>query len=691
MREKKSLLNWGILEIKRVLQKTSAPHLAYFFVDLKNKSVEFSKHLLSMGLPFVDTFYPSYDAILKFIEKKEAAMLKQFLKMRRDGLTEETSFNFTIQFPDQMSLRLRCTAFCVERTPDKPGFLVGTLEDITRDFNNHLIMDACLDGSYIRIPSEKRASFSGRLFKWLKIEESANGDIPTLLRDYVLPDDLPHYDAYMTRIEAPYSGEAYTNSQVEFRVRDQDGKCIWICSRNHVFYDNNNYPRLIVGGFIQAKREDTHRQFVKTTNETCYLTGLPNQNRLASDLQKNPHVADTSGFLLLIYTNIASATTALGYETANLFLKELACILRQNANQGSILYRTDNDCFSLLMPDTTAECAQAQMERYHAVSGAPFVHKDIHYSYDISMAALEYSKDDFQTDECFLKMSLARKKLKMEKTRQTAILDDGAFHSYNEKSFMENRLRKSIQNNMKGFFLVYQPFVQASNGRYIGAEALLRWKDRDGKIIPPMEFIPILENSGLMDYVGKWVFQTAANQCKQWINKGFPSDFYISINATAEQFSNDVFARDVLRHLKKIDLPTQNITIEITESMLMLDFHHGLKHLNTLKSNGVRLAIDDFGTGYSSLSYLKNLPADKIKIDRSFIKDIEHDAYAREFVEIIIKITRSVGRKVCVEGVETFAQAASLRNMMADIFQGYLFGKPQSPEEFEANFFPSTG
>lgn len=691
MREKQSVSSWNVVEIKRVLEKTRAPNLTYFFIDLGTKSIEFSRHLLSMGLPFVDTYYPRYDSILKFVEKKEATMLKHFLKMRRDGLTEEPFFYFTVQFPDRMSLRLRCTAFCVDRTPDQPGFLVGTLEDVTREFNNTLIINACLDGSYVRIPSQKSSSFSGNLFRWLLVDEKSNCDVFEVLRDFVLPDDLSHYDAYVTQLESPYSSESSVNSQVEFRIRDLDESIIWVCSRNHVFYDVNNQPNLMIGGFIQAKKQHAPRQFVKTTNEICYLTGLPNQNHLAKDLRKKTDITEKNGFLLLIYTNIVNIMSTLGYETTNLFLKELACILKQNAAPESILYRTDNDCFSLLIPNGTAESVQEQMKRYHAVSGAPFIHKDVHYSYDISMAALEYNKDDLQADECFLKMSLARKKLKMEKTRQTTILDDGAFHTYNEKSFMEGQLRKSIQNNMRDFFLVYQPFVQASNGHYIGAEALLRWRDRDNNVVPPIEFIPILENSGLMDYVGRWVFQTAANQCKLWLEKGFPSNFYVSVNATAEQFSNDVFARDVLRHLKKIELPPQNITIEITESMLMLDFRHGLKYLNMLKSNGIRLAIDDFGTGYSSLSYLKNLPADKIKIDRSFIKDIEHDDYAREFVEIIIKIARSVGKKVCVEGVETFSQAASLRNMLADIFQGYLFGKPQPPSDFEVNFFPSAG
>lgn len=202
----------------------------------------------------------------------------------------------------------------------------------------------------------------------------------------------------------------------------------------------------------------------------------------------------------------------------------------------------------------------------------------------------------------------------------------------------------------------------------------------------PTVFIPILENLGLMDKVGEWVFQQSANQCKEWLDKGFDPDFYVSVNVSTPQLNNKKFSSKFLNYLKEICLPTKNIVIEITESVLMMDFQHGMKQLNALKKHGVKLALDDFGTGYSSLSYLRHLPVDEVKIDNSFIQDIESNAFSREFVASIIKITQSIGRVACLEGVESSYQMELLKQMDCDIFQGFLFGRPENPLNLEHLF-----
>lgn len=248
---------------------------------------------------------------------------------------------------------------------------------------------------------------------------------------------------------------------------------------------------------------------------------------------------------------------------------------------------------------------------------------------------------------------------------------------------MENNLREAISNHE--FELFYQPQIHIESGELIGVEALIRWNHKELGSIPPLEFIPLAEESNLIKPIGEWVLQTACAQAKKWQDMGY-SNLTMAVNLSARQLDDKHFVQTLKKMLKSIQNKSSCLEIEITETSVMNspDKMHDI--LNEIKMLDVKLAMDDFGTGFSSLSYLRRFPFDKIKIDRSFITDITHNTEDAAIVKSIIELSHSLNKTVIAEGVETLAQAKKLTTFNCDEIQGYLISKPLSAAQFEENF-----
>jgi EAL domain-containing protein (putative c-di-GMP-specific phosphodiesterase class I) len=217
--------------------------------------------------------------------------------------------------------------------------------------------------------------------------------------------------------------------------------------------------------------------------------------------------------------------------------------------------------------------------------------------------------------------------------------------------------------------LHFQPLVRFADGGISGCEALLRWEHRNGSYIPPSEFIPIAEETGLIGPLGEWVLRTACTEAATW-----PEDMKVAVNVSPAQFS-DTLVQTVVSALASAGLPPHRLELEITEAVLIRDDSAALEVVRQLRALGVRIALDDFGTGYSSLSYLQRFPFDKIKIDRSFVRGIESD-YSRDIVQAIVEIARARQIITTAEGVETEGQREALKALGCTEMQGYLFSKP---------------
>jgi len=243
----------------------------------------------------------------------------------------------------------------------------------------------------------------------------------------------------------------------------------------------------------------------------------------------------------------------------------------------------------------------------------------------------------------------------------------------------ETKLQGALERSE--FVLHYEPKVEIHTGRITGMEALIRWQHPELGLIPPIEFIGLAENSGLIVPIGAWVLRTACASSQKLQNR-LASPLTVSVNLSARQFEDKHLLREIERALKESSLKPGSLELEITESMVMRDIQNSKKILEGIKSMGIRLAIDDFGTGFSSFVSLKRFPFDCIKIDRSFIKDIPHDPDDVAITQAIIAMAHSLRLKVIAEGVETREQLDFLTELGCHEFQGYYFKKPQPADDF---------
>jgi EAL domain-containing protein (putative c-di-GMP-specific phosphodiesterase class I) len=238
---------------------------------------------------------------------------------------------------------------------------------------------------------------------------------------------------------------------------------------------------------------------------------------------------------------------------------------------------------------------------------------------------------------------------------------------------LESSLRLALER--KEFFLVYQPQMDISTGRITGLEALLRWQHPELGLVPPDRFIGIAERSGLILPIGEWVLRTACAQARKWHDEG-PRAVPVAVNVSAVQFRQEDFSKLIGSVLLETGLASQYLELELTESLLLSDANATFSTLRDLKALGLSLAIDDFGTGYSSLSYLKHFPISKLKIDRSFIRDVALNPDDAAITTAIIAMAKQLKLKVIAEGVEDEAQLSFLRENHCDEIQGYYFCKP---------------
>jgi EAL domain-containing protein (putative c-di-GMP-specific phosphodiesterase class I) len=246
-----------------------------------------------------------------------------------------------------------------------------------------------------------------------------------------------------------------------------------------------------------------------------------------------------------------------------------------------------------------------------------------------------------------------------------------------ERLVLENDLFHALAGSE--FQLVYQPQVHLKSGKIIGFEALLRWHHPVKGLINPETFIPIAEETGLIIPIGEWVLRTACRQLKEFHEQGY-SSLAVAVNLSIRQFYQNNLKQIVIEVLEENRLSPQFLELEITESMMM-NAEYALQTLKDLKKLGIKIAIDDFGTGYSSLSYLKSLPADRLKIDQSFIRDLPHNKDGLSVVSMIISLARYLNLEVIAEGVETSAQQEILRAKSCHQAQGYLYSRPLPPDE----------
>lgn len=412
------------------------------------------------------------------------------------------------------------------------------------------------------------------------------------------------------------------------------------------------------------------------------LTKLPNRYFFYRYLNKAIKKAGVEKTLLALFyidlDRFKFINDTLGHSYGDLLLKQASERLKRCVGTKNLVARMGGDEFIYLAEDLRDETDVDDLAQEILNSfSAPFQLKEIeiYISPSIGISMYPYDGDEIESLISNADSAMYRAKRSGRNKIEKAQLDvsAGAF----EKLMVENDLRNALVKNE--LLLYFQPQIDLSKNEIVGMEALLRWNHPELGIVPPAEFIPIAEESGLIIPIGDWVMRAACLKIKAWMKEG--QRIRISINLSAKQFLQNDLAEKFQQLIDETQIPPELLEIEITESMIMYNMGSATDVLNRLKKLGVYIAIDDFGKGYSSLSYLQKFPLDTLKIDRSFIFDIDSNPSSKALTQAISNLGHALDMKVIAEGVETSDQLAHVEKLQCDVVQGYYFSIPLTEDE----------
>lgn len=371
---------------------------------------------------------------------------------------------------------------------------------------------------------------------------------------------------------------------------------------------------------------------------------------------------------------------SLGYKEADKLLSEVARKLIEHKPSGAHVGRMTGDEFVVTLPTVNSdEDTLALINQLLTVFEEPisFSGRQVYISFSVAyaLAPIDGNCPEDLLHNARAAVSYSKRRGRYVHPRYKSEMNKRT----NELMIIQSDLYRALERNE--FSVVYQPKVSFSNGRILGAESLLRWKHETLGMISPATFIPMAEDNGLIEAIGEWVLATSATQSKFWQLDGLPS-FLLAVNLSGRQLQEEGLLDTVRSIIRTSGISPNQLELEVTETFLMQDINHSLALLHELKSLGIRLALDDFGTGYSSLNYLSRLPVDTLKIDRSFVIDIEESKERYDLVRNVIRMSHDLGMQVVAEGVETQAQFELLQSLNCDEVQGYFISPPVSPEKF---------
>ena len=451
-----------------------------------------------------------------------------------------------------------------------------------------------------------------------------------------------------------------------------------------IITDNGVYAGMgTVYDLLQAitQRKQAHLSYLAYHDA---LTGLPNRQSLIERLQQACSRAQRNGrmvaMLFLDLDRFKLINDTFGHAAGDRLLKSVADRLAACVRGADTVARLGGDEFTVVLEDIVAgQDAATVAQKILDTLAQPFslVQQEVFISASIGIAL--YPSDDNGIDSLFKKTDAAMYYAKEQGRNNYQFYSAEMNASLARKLHMENNLRRALER--EELRLHYQPQVDTVSERIVGMEALLRWQHPEMGLVPPAQFIPLAEETGLIMPIGECTLRAACLQTRRWHERGF-GPLRVAVNLSAHQFKQKDFPRTVARILGETGLDPGCLELELTESTVMDDVDQAIEILHALNAMGVYLSIDDFGTGYSSLSYLKRLPIDALKIDRSFVRDIGADSDDAAIVTAIIAMAHSLKLKVIAEGVETREQFAFLRKCRCDAMQGYYFSRPVPPEEF---------
>ena len=504
-------------------------------------------------------------------------------------------------------------------------------------------------------------------------------DIEAVWVPVIHPDDV---EVFLKELHKNYTLEDNVHDAF-YRVRDIKGNYIWVHGHGVVSFDSRTGEPELFAGVIKQMEQKI---------QADANTGLLGKYRFEKAVKEALVRVDGEygqGIIMIVgLDNFKIINESYNRRYGNIMLKLAAEAIEKVLPEGVRLYKLDGDEFGLVMPGLDEDSAKNLYEDIQKAFCHPHMVEGRTLFCTISAGTVAYPQGGKDYLVLHKHCEAALDQAKREGKNKNIIFSKEQYNRWLRSVNMREMLHDSIENNYEGFSLFYQPQVNARTQRLIGAEALLRWRSPKGRMVSPMEFVRILEETKMIILVGRWIFETAVKQCKAWQEK-WPG-IRISINLSYEQIKEKGFEDFAIECLKKYDLPPYLIVLELTETAIVFDWNNVNAQFQRFRDLGISIAMDDFGTGYSSLAYMKHLACDIVKIDRAFVINIMEpdNEFDRQLVKSTIELCHSVNITCCIEGVEAEKEYLLLRDFChADTIQGYYFGRPEPPEEFEKKFF----
>jgi len=416
------------------------------------------------------------------------------------------------------------------------------------------------------------------------------------------------------------------------------------------------------------------------------LTGLPNRelfnDRLLQALNNARRAGKSVAVMHLEVDRFGEMVDVLGRASGEKMLHEVSERLQQCLRTSDTVARLDEDRFALLMQITAVDDSVLLTEKIHQAFEkplAPAEQNDVAVTCSVGISI--FPTDGATPEELMKNSIIALSHAKHSGRNRSLFYSNDMNARAKHRMEIESGIRRALKN--QEFLVYYQAKVDVAHGRVAGMEALVRWRDPEKGLVSPAEFIPVAEDSGLIEQIGLWVLEETCKQSCRWQAMGLPP-VRASVNVSARQFRNRNFVASVAETLSATGLDPSLLELEITESMLMGDIEAIITRMEELRKLGVYLSIDDFGTGYSSLSYLSRFPITTLKIDRAFVRDVQSNPHTAEITRAIIGLSRGLELEVVAEGAEVKEEVEFLQANGCELVQGYFYGRPLPAEEFAA-------
>ena len=548
-------------------------------------------------------------------------------------------------------------------------------------------------GNWRKPLDESASKFSIGMRALLGLEKSDATDIA----EFIHPKDRSLFKHTLSQLKL---GET---SFLKHRMVGKNQKEIIVEHRIWSRTDYKNEPMGILGTVQDITEKEKvnrrihqlayHDELTKLCNRTAVIERLTHLTNRCAETKS------TFCFLHIDIDNFKRINDSLGPKTGDILLIAIArrinkIVVQLGRNIPDVYTTTENlhdqsnlnllarlgaDAFAVLLPNSDDESARSVSEELVEELGKPYDIGKRQLTISVSIGVATYPAHGTSAAQLNQNADTAMHSVKRLGKNGFQFYDHSLSDIVQRKMRLEEHLRLALQN--EEFSLCYQPQIDITDLQVAGAEALLRWKSAELGQISPADFIPLAEEIGLIVPIGNWVLKTACEQLAQWERNGISLP-RLAVNISIRQFNQDNFVDLVSKTITASGVSPSRLELEITESLLAVDVSKAIEKLNALKEFGVDISVDDFGTGYSSLSYLKKFPIDRLKIDQSFVRDIDHDTADIAITKSIIGLARGLSLSVIAEGVETKEHLEKLTELGCDEAQGYLIGKPIPHDEF---------